>query len=272
METVKNILPQKVCRSFKGVCGSERQRPLFFSPLLIMAENKKSFILYCDLIHTVDKLPNEKAGELFKHILEYVNDMNPETNDLLVEVVFEPIKRQLKRDLVKFKNICDRNSDKGALGNLKRWNPDLYKKVAKKSLSLQEALVIAADRRSDSGIANVADTDTDTDTDIKENIKRKIFDYWNTLGVIFHQKITPEIERAIQTMLKSRTEDEIKVAIKTYADVVNNPKCYFKHKWTLVEFLTRKNGLPVFAEKRVADYLTNKGEQDITAILRQNSE
>ena len=44
-----------------------------------MAENKKSFILYCDLIHTIEKMPNEKAGELFKHILMYVNDKNPET-------------------------------------------------------------------------------------------------------------------------------------------------------------------------------------------------
>ena len=42
-----------------------------------MAQDKKSFLLYCDLIHTIDKLPNEKAGELFKIILQYVNDKNP---------------------------------------------------------------------------------------------------------------------------------------------------------------------------------------------------
>ena len=41
-----------------------------------MAENKKSFVLYTDLIHTVSKMPNDKAGELFKHILMYVNDEN----------------------------------------------------------------------------------------------------------------------------------------------------------------------------------------------------
>jgi hypothetical protein len=43
-----------------------------------MAKNKKSFVLYCDLIHTIEKLSNEQAGELFKHILRYVNDKDPE--------------------------------------------------------------------------------------------------------------------------------------------------------------------------------------------------
>jgi len=67
-----------------------------------MAENKKGFLLYCDLIHTVEKLDNEQAGKLFKHILEYVNDLNPITEDLLTQVCFEPIKQSLKRDLKKW--------------------------------------------------------------------------------------------------------------------------------------------------------------------------
>jgi uncharacterized phage protein (TIGR02220 family) len=84
-----------------------------------MAEGKKSFIIYCDLIHVVSKLPNEKAGELFKHILEYVNDNNPETDDLLLQVLFEPIKLQLKRDLQKWENESLKRSDSGRLGGLK---------------------------------------------------------------------------------------------------------------------------------------------------------
>ena len=67
-----------------------------------MAENKKSFLLYCDLIHTVEKMPIEKAGELFMHILKYVNDTNPITNDLIIQLTFEPIKQALKRDLDKW--------------------------------------------------------------------------------------------------------------------------------------------------------------------------
>jgi hypothetical protein len=67
-----------------------------------MAENKKGFLLYCDLIHTVEKLNDEQAGKLFKHVLDYVNDLNPVTEDLLTQVCFEPIKQSLKRDLKKW--------------------------------------------------------------------------------------------------------------------------------------------------------------------------
>lgn len=67
-----------------------------------MAENKKSFILYCDIIHTVKKLPKEKQADLFMTILEYVNDLNPNPDDIIIEIAFEPIKHQLKRDLKRY--------------------------------------------------------------------------------------------------------------------------------------------------------------------------
>tara|TARA_R110002050_G_scaffold66786_5_gene144741 strand:+ start:504 stop:1196 length:693 start_codon:yes stop_codon:yes gene_type:complete len=81
-----------------------------------MATDKKSFILYADIKTTVDKLNNEYAGKLFKHILAYVNDENPETDDLLLEVAFEPIKRQFKRDLQKWEQIKSKRSEAGKLG------------------------------------------------------------------------------------------------------------------------------------------------------------
>ena len=81
-----------------------------------MAENKKSFLLYCDLIHTISKMPNDKAGELFKHILEYVNDNNPVTEDLIIQLTFEPIKQQLKRDLAKYNEFIKKQVENGKLG------------------------------------------------------------------------------------------------------------------------------------------------------------
>jgi hypothetical protein len=79
-------------------------------------ENKKSFILYADLLHTVQQLPNETAGELFKHILLYVNDKDPKTENLLVNVVFEPVKQSLKRDLEKWAGIREKRSAAGSKG------------------------------------------------------------------------------------------------------------------------------------------------------------
>lgn len=118
-----------------------------------MAQDKKSFLLYCDLIHTVRKMPDEKAGQLLKHILEYVNDNNPETEDLLLQLVFEPIKQQLKRDLDKWEVEINRKSNSGKLGNLKRWNLDLYDLVIKMNMSIEEAEKIAQDRKESQSIA-----------------------------------------------------------------------------------------------------------------------
>jgi len=81
-----------------------------------MAKNKKSFVLYCDLIHTIEKLSNEQAGELFKHILRYVNDKDPEPKDVVIDLVFEPIKQQLKRDLKTYENRAERSRENGLKG------------------------------------------------------------------------------------------------------------------------------------------------------------
>ena len=78
-----------------------------------MAEDKKSFVLYSDLIHTVKKMPKDKAGELLLIILEYVNDLNPKVEDLTVDLVFEPIKQQLKRDLSKYQDKKKQWSEAG---------------------------------------------------------------------------------------------------------------------------------------------------------------
>jgi len=89
-----------------------------------MAENKKSFLLYCDLIHTVQKLNDEQAGKLFKHVLEYVNDLNPATEDIITDLCFEPIKQNLKRDLRKYESTCEKRSEAGKKGMQKRWGKD----------------------------------------------------------------------------------------------------------------------------------------------------
>jgi len=121
-----------------------------------MAENKKSFILYADLKATLDKLPNEKAGELFKFILDYVNDLSPATDDLLLQIAFEPIKQQLKRDLKDWQDECTRRSEIGRLGGLK--SAELRKSANKgqrKSTEVNPSQPIQADN----------DTVTDSDTD-----------------------------------------------------------------------------------------------------------
>jgi uncharacterized phage protein (TIGR02220 family) len=78
-----------------------------------MAEGKKGFLMYADWYHTIKKLPDDIAGKLFKHSLMYVNDMDPTTDDLLVEVTFEPMKQQFKRDLIAWEQKIEGYSKAG---------------------------------------------------------------------------------------------------------------------------------------------------------------
>lgn len=95
-----------------------------------MAKDKSSFLLYCDLIHTIEKMPDEKAGQLIKHILRYVNDQNPKTDDLIIQLTFEPIKQRLKRDLKEWESKRNKRSEAGKKGMKNRWeNHNIDNKV-----------------------------------------------------------------------------------------------------------------------------------------------
>ncbi len=85
-----------------------------------MAENKRSFLLYCDLIHTVEGLEDVEAGQLLKHILRYVNDKNPCAESKIISIAFEPIKQQLKRDLKRYEVIREQKVKAGIASADKR--------------------------------------------------------------------------------------------------------------------------------------------------------
>jgi len=78
-----------------------------------MAENKKSFILYADQIHLFESLSDNEAGKVIKHLFRYVNDLNPELPDRTTQLIFEPIKQQLKRDLETWKKSISGKSEGG---------------------------------------------------------------------------------------------------------------------------------------------------------------
>jgi hypothetical protein len=119
-----------------------------------MAKDKKSFILYSDAIYTVEKLSDTDAGQLLKHLLRYVNDQNPTTDNPLVEIAFEPIKQQLKRDLVKFEDVKVKRSEAGKAGANKRWQ-----EIANANKGIQT-------------IANIAVNDNDNVNVISKDIYR----------------------------------------------------------------------------------------------------
>ena len=78
-----------------------------------MASSKKSVVLYCDLIHTIEKMDDQTAGQFFKHYLRYINDLNPTTDNLIVDLTFENVKQNLKRDLTRWEKTKVKRSDAG---------------------------------------------------------------------------------------------------------------------------------------------------------------
>ena len=165
-------------------------------------KGKKSVLLHCDIIHTIEKLDDENAGLLFKHYLRYVNDQEPEAPNLLVEIAFEGIKQTLKRDLKSWEKTTESRSKAGQIGNLKRYNPDVYSNFINNKITFEEAINLAKDSKGSQKVANLAVKDKDKD---KDNVKVK--DKVNNNNTLEHREtefknsLLPYIEKYGKEML-----------------------------------------------------------------------
>ncbi|WP_375587135.1 DUF6291 domain-containing protein [Flagellimonas aurea] len=83
-----------------------------------MAKGKKSFLFYTDWFEIFKELPPEKGYELIMHILSYVNDEDPQTEDPFIKLAFAPIKSSLKRDLDKWESKREVLRENGRAGGL----------------------------------------------------------------------------------------------------------------------------------------------------------
>lgn len=81
-----------------------------------MANGKKTFIFYSDWINMVREMPNEDAGALLKHVLSYVNDEDPTTDNPFVKMAFGHMKPLLKEDLDKWEVIRGKRKEAGSKG------------------------------------------------------------------------------------------------------------------------------------------------------------
>jgi len=85
-----------------------------------MAEGKKTFIFYSDWINMVREMPDKESGMLLKHILSYVNDENPKTDNILVKMAFGHMRPLIKSDLKRWESIRNKRKQAGAKGGKKR--------------------------------------------------------------------------------------------------------------------------------------------------------
>jgi len=200
-----------------------------------MATGKKSFLLYCDIINTVAKLPDEQAGKLFKIILEYVNDNNPTVDDLLLQIAFEPIKQQLKRDLVKWESKSTIRSESGRLGGIKSGE-------ARRNKTKQNEANASNEKQNEPVTDNV--TVNVNDTDMKESYTFEQF--WND-----YNKKTDKFKA--EKKWKTLTEKEkelIKIHVPKYVAVTfdknfrKNPTTYLNGKCWNDEIIIKQPNSP----------------------------
>jgi hypothetical protein len=204
-----------------------------------MAKDKKAFVLYADLIHTVEKLPVDVRGELFTLILEYVNDKDPEPDNWQIAGVFEPIKQQLKRDLRKYEERADKSRKNGKLGGRPRKEEKPKKPTGfSKNLELKKK----------------PDTDTVTDTVIDKDIYNinfnNLLSLINSTGGRKFEVINDTVKKKYKSLLKSGyTKEQIFNAIVNAHKDEFHVESNFKH--LTPEYFSRPKTIDLHGMKEV---------------------
>ena len=160
-----------------------------------MAEGKKSFLIYCDIIDAIVHLTDAEKGKLFQQLLEYVNDMNPILDDRVLMGSWKHIELQLKRDLKKYESIKDRNSKNGAKGGrpMKPKEPNGLNENPNKP------------KKADTDNDTVTDTDNVKVIDIKK--EKEVFNFRKSLIAFgFNERLVDDWMKVRKTKKATNTE------------------------------------------------------------------
>jgi hypothetical protein len=177
-----------------------------------MATDKKSFLIYCDIIHTVEQLTDEQAGDLFKHLLRYVNDLNPQSDSVITKIAFEPIRQALKRDLDKYETIRKRNSDNARM----RWDATASSGIPNDTKNADSDIVIGIDSDKDIKKQRVVfekPTLSELKTYMTEigmaDVSEKWFDYYESNGWLVGKNKMKNWRAAVRTWKNNNLSNNV---------------------------------------------------------------
>lgn len=228
-----------------------------------MAENKKSFVLYSDSQGLINQLPDEIAGQLLKHIFAYVNDENPQTDNLLLNIAFEPIKMQLKRDLVKYKDKKEQWSEAGK------------KSAESRRIKKEQELISVNNYSTNSTNVNSVATVSTVSVNVNDNVNVSVNDKkvnsdlsvnWDALLNQFnsitnknHKVIDDKVKRQVMARLKSGyTKNDIVTAI---TNCFNDPYHIENPKYLTLEFISRPDKMATYSQDTTAPKKTTKNQE-----------
>ena len=179
--------------------------------------------------------------------MQYQNWLDPWELPYAIKIVFAHIKNFFVDQEKKYEEIKEKRSESG-----KKWGRPTTEK-AKKANVFSEKQTKAKQNKQ-----KLTETDTDTN---KKNIYLEIYNTRNNKNITQHKKLNEEIKKSIEKILQDLSESEVIQSIENYATIYHSDKTYFKHRWTLSEFLSRKNGARVFLYKSEEDYLDKDKKQ-----------
>jgi hypothetical protein len=188
-----------------------------------MAKDKKGFILYADQKELFEQLPDEKAGQLIKFIMKYVNDENPSTEDLIINLAFTPIKQQLKRDLQKFEQTKVNRSIAGKAGADKRWQniandskriSSIAKMAVNDNVNVNDKVILSIAERK----MNFANQLSIYKKDYSKDILNEFYLYWTEHGtndkkMRFEKQTSFDISRRLNNWLKNSAKFDTKESV-----------------------------------------------------------
>jgi len=216
-----------------------------------MAEDKKGFLLYADYEELFDELTDEVAGKLIKHILKYVNDKNPDTEDSLVKVAFIPIKKQLKRDLEKYEDKREQWSIAG--------KKSAESRKLKKEQTLNNVLTESTDVKS---VATESTVNVNVNDNVIHNIPTptKVGDIdfsilLETINKIFERKfavVSDAVKKKYKTLLKQGyTKTHIHTAMLNCKKDAFHRDNDYKH--CTIEYFSRPKTIDLYGTELVTE-------------------
>ena len=213
-----------------------------------MAENKKSFILYCDYSEIFNDLSNSDAGDLVKHIFSYMNDETHVTDNPVVKASVIAIKLQLKRDLKRWDDIREKRSVAG------KRSAEVRQQTSTNSTSVK-----SVEQTSTNSTVTVNDTDT-----VTVNVSTKVDSIapiekidWDSLLSVFNSifgKGAKVINANTKQKFNARIKDGWKKTdIRQAMEVVKNDTFHkdsnFKH--VTIEYFSRDKTLQMYANEPI---------------------
>lgn len=205
-----------------------------------MAQEKKSFVAYCEWLESFEMLEDEEAGKLIKHLLRYVNDLEPELEDRLLKIAFQPIKQHLKRDLNKYEEVKKKRAEAGKKGGLKTQRK--AKQAIAKTEKQNQANQAVNDNDNDNGNVNENDNDnvndsSSNDEDVYYNVDVLKLKYLNNHrvcdAVIENQKLKSRHELSERITEFNKHLDQIGTSSKSWQDYTSHFLNWLKKKNTL---------------------------------------